>query len=143
MWTHSLLRVAPGVAGSWSCLGERVGVEQLVLELTAPAVPVRLDQIKIRVLPLRIFVEHPFVRMGRRRVEVEILFLDILAVVALGGRQPEQALLEDGVLAVPEGRGEAEQLVAVADAGDAVLAPAVGLAAGQVVGQVGPGVAVG
>ena len=36
-----------------------------------------------------------------------------------------------------------EELVAVADAGDAVLAPAVGLAAGQVVRQVVPGVAVG
>ena len=36
-----------------------------------------------------------------------------------------------------------EELVAVADAGDAVLAPAIGLAAGQVVAEEVPGVAVG
>src|SRR5207245_5583377 len=59
------------------------------------------------------------------------------------GRDAEQALLEDGVLGVPEGGGKDEDLVAVAEAGDAVLAPAVGLGAGQVVRQVGPGVAVG
>ena len=59
------------------------------------------------------------------------------------GREAEQPLLEDRVAAVPERGREDEELVAVADAGDAVLAPAVGLAAGQVVRQVVPGVAVG
>ena len=39
--------------------------------------------------------------------------------------------------------GEDEELVAVAEAGEAVLAPAVGLAARVVVGEVVPGVAVG
>jgi len=79
----------------------------------------------------------------RRVIDVEIVLLDVLAVIALGAGDAEKAFLEDGVLAVPEGRCEAEQLIAIADAGDAVLAPAIGPAAGVVVRQVVPGVAVG
>jgi len=43
-------------------------------------------------------------------------------VVALVAGDAEQALLEDGVAAVPEGQREAEPLVIVRDAGQAVLA---------------------
>ena len=64
-------------------------------------------------------------------------------MVPLGRGQAEEPLLEDRVAAVPEGGGGDEELVAVADAEDPVLAPAVGLAPGQVVGEVVPGVAVG
>jgi len=39
--------------------------------------------------------------MSRRAVEVEIVFLDVLAVIALAVGQAEQALLENGVVAVP------------------------------------------
>ena len=65
-----------------------------------------------------------------------------LAVVALAVGQAEQPLLEDGVGAVPDREGEAELAVVVADAGDAVLAPAVRARAGLVVGEVVPRVAV-
>ena len=79
--------------------------------------------------------------MRRRAVEVEVVFLDVLAVIALAVGQAEQALLEDRVLAVPEGQREAEPLLVVGDAGQAVFAPAVGARAGLVVGEVVPGVA--
>src|SRR5207237_769831 len=62
-------------------------------------------------------------------------------VVALRGHEAEEALLEDGVALVPQREAEAEDLVAVADGGQAVLAPAVGAAARLVVGAVAPGVA--
>src|SRR5262249_20762287 len=55
--------------------------------------------------------------------------------------QAEQPLLEDRVAAVPQRQRQAQALLVVADAGDAVLAPAVGAAAGVVVGEVVPGVA--
>jgi len=42
----------------------------------------------------------------RRAVEVEVVLLDVLAVVALVAGDAEQALLEDGVAAVPEGQRE-------------------------------------
>ena len=60
------------------------------------------------------------------RVEVEVVLLDVLAVIALGTGQPEEALLDDGVAPVPEREREAEPLVVVGDAADPVLAPAIG-----------------
>ena len=71
--------------------------------------------------------------MGRRAVEVEVVLLDILAVVAFAVGQAEEPFLQDGVLAVPQRQGEAEALLVVGDAGQAVLAPAVGAGAGLVV----------
>src|SRR5208283_3626534 len=49
--------------------------------------------------------------------------------------------LQDRVLAVPQRQREAETLVVVGDAGQAVLAPAIGAGAGLVVTEVIPGVA--
>ena len=76
------------------------------------------------------------------RVEVEVVLLDVLAVVALAVGQPEQPLLEDRVLAVPQRQREAQPLLVVGDAGEPVLAPAVGARARLVVAEVVPGVAV-
>ena len=64
--------------------------------------------------------------MRRRAVEVEVVLLDVFAVVALAVGQPEQPLLQDRILAVPKRQREAEQLVVVGDSGQPVLAPAVG-----------------
>src|SRR5262249_48803535 len=74
-------------------------------------------------------------------VEVEVVLLDVLAVIALGVGKPEEALLEDRVLPFPQGQGEAQPLLVVAEAGQAVLAPAVGAGPGLVVTEVVPGVA--
>ena len=91
---------------------------------------------------LRVLVQVLHVRVRRRAVEVEVVLLDVLAVVALAVGQPEGTLLEDRVLAVPQRQREAQHLVVVADAGQAVLAPAVGARPRLVVGEVVPGVAV-
>jgi hypothetical protein len=50
----------------------------------------------------------------------------VLPVIAFAVGQAEQTLLEDRVLAVPERQGKAELLLIVGDAGQAILAPAVG-----------------
>src|SRR4051812_727891 len=71
------------------------------------------------------------------------LLLDVLAVVALAVGQAEQVLLQDGVLAVPEGDGEAEPALAVGDPQQAVLAPAVGPRRRLGEREVAPGVAAG
>ena len=91
---------------------------------------------------LRVLVEVLQVGVGRRRVEVEVVLLDVLAVVALAVGQAEQPLLEDRIAAVPEREREAEALAVVGEAGEAVLAPAVGARARLVVAEVVPGVAV-
>ena len=78
--------------------------------------------------------------MGGRAVEVEVVFLDVLPVIALAVGQAEHPLLEDRVLPVPEGQGEAENLVIVRRSRQPVLAPAVGAGTGLVVAEVVPGV---
>src|SRR5262249_54854093 len=60
---------------------------------------------------------------------------------ALAVGQAEQALLQDRVRAVPQRQGEAQVLLIVADAGEAVLAPPVGAGARLVVAEVVPRIA--
>src|SRR5512135_1780707 len=81
--------------------------------------------------------------MGGRAVEVEVVLLDVLTVVALGVGQPEHPLLQQRVAAVPQRQREAEPLLVVAEAGDAVLAPPVRAGARLIVREVGPGIAAG
>ncbi len=121
---------------------EDAGVEQLVFEVGPRAALIGRDQVGVREGRLRVLVEEPEIRARRRRVEVEVVLLDILAVVALAVGQPEQALLEDGIATVPQGEGETQHLAVVGEAGDPVLAPAVGAGAGLVVAEIRPRVAV-
>src|SRR5580704_880986 len=76
--------------------------------------------------------------MARHSIEIVIEFLDVLAVVALLIGETEQALLQDWVLAVPKGKRKTKQLAVIAEAGDAILAPAIGTAARMVVGEMVP-----
>ncbi len=122
-------------------LVEHAGVEQLVLELRAAPAAAGVNQVRVGKGRLRVLVEVLHVRVGRRAVEVEIVLLDVLAVVAFAVGQAEQALLQDGVVSVPQGQREAEPLVVVRDAGQAVLAPPVGARARLVVAEVVPGIA--
>jgi hypothetical protein len=80
--------------------------------------------------------------VGRCAVEVVIVLLDVLAVIALAVGQAEQPLLEDRVLAVPQGNRKAQPLVVVAETGKPILAPVIGARAGLVVGKVAPCIAV-
>ena len=75
-------------------------------------------------------------------VQVEVILLDIFAMVALGAGQAEQPLLEDGVLPAPERQRETEPLLVVADAGQAVLIPAIDARARVIVRKIFPGVAI-
>jgi hypothetical protein len=122
---------------------EQAGVEQLELRLLRAALPVLVQQPAVREFSLRIFVQHFQEGMRRRRIEVVVELLDVLAVVSLAVGQPEQPFLEQRVAAVPQGQREAEVLPVVAETGNAVLAPAIGTAARVLVRQVAPGVAVG
>src|SRR5262249_29118637 len=120
---------------------EHRGVQQLELRLELAAPPVLPDQPVVGEGGLGGLVEGLGVGGRRRGVEVEVTLLDVLAVVALRPGQPEEAFLEDAVAAVPQRQGEAQPALAVADAEQAVLAPAVGPAAGVVVREIVPGVA--
>src|SRR5882762_7979881 len=79
---------------------KNAGVEEFVLGARAVA-PVLFDQIGIRVLALRIFVKHAHVAVRRSAVEVEPVFLNVLAVDAFVGGKAKHALFQDRVAAVP------------------------------------------
>ncbi len=96
-----------------SVLRERAGVEQLVLEVVARPPGVGRDEIRIGVLALRIFVQTLHVGVGRRAIEVEVVLLDVLAVIPLAVGQSEQALLQDRIALVPHCNREAQLLLVV------------------------------
>ena len=100
------------------------------------------DQSGVRKLDLRIFVECFLVGVSRSCVEVKITFFDILAVVTLAVGQSEQALLEDGILAIPKSGSKTEAALAVAPSEKAIFAPPVNAAARVVVRKIVPGVSV-
>ena len=91
---------------------------------------------------LRVLVEPLQVRVRGGGVEIEVVLLDILAVIALGTCETEVALLQDRIASIPQGEPEAETLVIVGDAEDAVLAPAIRARTRVVMREVVPGRAV-
>ena len=117
---------------------EDAGVQQFVLGLAAAASAVLGDELVVRKRPLRVLVQVFHVRVRRRAIQIEVVLLDVLAVIAFVARQAERALLEDGVLPVPESQREADGLVAVADPGKPVLVPSIRAGACVVVREVFP-----
>src|SRR5262245_50281800 len=122
---------------------ENPRVDQFEFEVMFAAAAVFFRQALVGKLTLRVLVEKFHVGVRRRRIEIEIIFLDVFAVIAFVAGEAEEALLENRVLAVPEGQREADILMAVADTSQAVFAPAVGAAARMVVSQVAPNISVG
>ncbi len=80
---------------------EDAGVGEFELALVPAAAGVLLAQPRVGKFGLRVMIEPAQPRGGRRRVRVPPVFLDVLAVIALGAGQAEQALLEERVAAVP------------------------------------------
>jgi hypothetical protein len=67
----------------------------------------------VRVFSLRILVEILHIVMCGSRVEVEVIFLDVLTVISLAVRQSEKSLFENRVTLVPQCEREAEALLVV------------------------------
>src|SRR6185503_6953208 len=82
------------------------------------------------------------VRVGWRAVEVEVILLDVFAVIPLAVAQSEQAFLEDRIAPGPQCQREAEQLTVIGDAGEPVLTPAVRTVLRVIVREVVPRVSV-
>ena len=80
--------------------------------------------------------------MGRSRVEIKVILLNVLAVVALRVGQPEKPLFKNRVLAIPQRQSEAQALVVVGKTRQTVLAPTISARARLIVTEVVPGVAV-
>src|SRR5207245_9909561 len=75
----------------------------------------------------------------RRRIYIEVALLHVLPVVALRAAQAEEPLLDDRIATVPQGNRKTQPPFPVAQAQQAVFAPAVSAAARVIVGEVIPG----
>jgi hypothetical protein len=50
-------------------------------------------------------------------VDIEVIFLNVLAVIAFGVDEAKQPLLQDGIAAVPKSQSKAKLLLVVGDTG--------------------------
>ena len=105
---------------------EYAAVDQLEFGIGPSAMSVGVYQIQIRICILRILIEILHIRMGRRTVQVVIIFLDVFSVIALAIGQPEWPLLQDRILAVPQDQRKTQPLVIVTETGETILAPVIG-----------------
>src|SRR5262249_8438231 len=74
-------------------------------------------------------------------IEIKIVLLDVFPVIALAVGQAEESFLQNRIASIPQGEREAQALLVVGEAGQAVLSPAVGPRPRLVVAEVVPGVA--
>ena len=119
---------------------EDTGIQELIFHVVAIAPLVRLNQIAVGKRRLRVLVQVLHVGVRGRAVEIEVIFLHVLAMVALAVGESEHALFEDRIRTIPQRQGKAEDLIFVANAGDAVFAPVVGAGARLIVGEIVPGI---
>src|SRR5437899_12548499 len=91
---------------------------------------------------MRVLINKPHAGVRRCGVPIEVVLLHNLAVVAFVAGQPEQAILENCVAAIPQRQRKADALVAVGDTADAVFAPAIRARASLVMPKVLPRCAV-
>ena len=136
-----ILRISLGILDGnikISVLGENSRIEQLVFQTTAGAGAIYIHQVFVGVLRMRVLVEIPHVGVSWRVIGVKIVLFDVFAVIAFAAGHSEKAFFQNRVFPVPECRCHAENLVTVANPGNAVFSPPVSLAACQVVGKVVP-----
>ena len=121
---------------------EDAGVLDLGLARVAARRPRHRPQLRVRKRGVRVSVAGAAVRVGRCRVQVEVPLLHVLPVVAFWPRQPEEALLQERVPAVPERDGKIDEPAVVAEPEQAVVTPAVRARPRLLIGEVAPRVAV-
>jgi hypothetical protein len=119
---------------------EGAGIDELVLHFIPRPGPVHRHQFVVGELGLRVLVEIALVAVRREVINVEVVLLDVFAMVALGIRQAEQALLQDRVPLVPQRKSQAKALLVVADPGDAILTPPIRARSRVIMTEVRPGV---
>jgi hypothetical protein len=122
---------------------EDARVEQFILHLLIPQLPTLLNELLIGIGLVGIFIQILHVGMRWRRVEVEIIFLHIFAVIGLRWDQAKQPLFQNRIFAVPQRQGKRQDLVAVTDTGKPILTPTVRFRTGEIMRKIIPGVPIG
>ncbi len=117
---------------------EDARVHQLEFGIQLGAALVYCDELIVRKRGLRILVEKFHVRMRRRGIQVEVILLDVLAVIAFVAGQAEEALLQNRIASIPERQREANVLVTIGDSRDSIFAPAIRARTGVIVRKIFP-----
>src|SRR5579863_1778169 len=117
---------------------KNAGVEKFIFGLLPRTASILCNQIVIGISALRIFVEILHVGVRGGTIEVEIIFLYVLAVIPFTVGQAKEAFLQDGVGTVPQCEGEAEFLFFIRNSSETVFAPVVGARASLVMREVIP-----
>ena len=76
-------------------------VEQLEFRIVLSPASALTDKLLIGKSSLRVLVQGFHVGMGRRRIEVEIVLLDILSVITFEPGETKHPFFEDRIAAVP------------------------------------------
>src|SRR6516165_5011066 len=76
------------------------------------------------------------------RVEIEVVLLDVLAVVTLAIGEAKEAFFDDRISSIPKCQREAQTLLLVGEASQTVLAPMVGARTRLIMAEVAPRVAI-
>ena len=116
-------------------------IDQFVFHLISTATRIFCDEFLVGKSDLRVFEQHFQIRMGGCGVEVVVAFLDIFAVVTLLIRQAKCTFFEDRIFSIPESQGDAELLIGIADAANAIFPPAISPRACHAVRKIIPGIA--
>src|SRR6516225_1232881 len=77
------------------------GVEEIKGRIAAAPAAVLSDEPFVRIRGLGVLIEIAQPAVARSSVEIKIIFLDVLAVIALIAGEAKGALFEDWVAAVP------------------------------------------
>src|SRR5205823_8219192 len=83
-------------------LAEYPGIEQFKLWLISSEPMVLFDQLRIRIRSLRVLVQVLHVGVRRSAIEIEVIFFDILAMIAFVAGQAEKTFFQNWVMLIPE-----------------------------------------
>jgi hypothetical protein len=61
----------------------------------------------------------------RSAVEIEVILLDILAVIAFAAGQAKESLLENGIAPIPQRQRKTEALLVIGKASESIFSPSV------------------
>ena len=107
---HDLYADQQVFSGGFAVLDEHIkiavvvkhpSIDQFKLERVAATATVLFDQPGVGEFGLGIFVEILQVRMGRCGVKIEVILLDILAMIPFAARQPKEPFLENRIATIP------------------------------------------
>ena len=104
---------------------ERARFEEFVLVVVLSPPAVFFYQLAVGEFALRIFVQALHIRVGRRGIEIEVVLLDVFAVIAFVAGEAEQPFLQNWIFAIPHRQGKTNKLAAVGNPHDSVFAPTI------------------